>query len=79
MTPDVDWSEYDELRRLRAENVQLRAELADYRDAITWSTTCLNCASLLSQNYLDYVRAEQADADAEALLMENLRLKAEHG
>lgn len=28
--------------------------------AITWGTTCLNCASLLDRNFTDYVRAERA-------------------
>lgn len=59
MTPDVTWEEYDELRRLRA-------EVAEYRSAITWDTTCLNCSSLLDQNYLAYVRAEQAEAAVKA-------------
>lgn len=61
--PDVTWEEYDELHRLRA-------EVAEYRSAITWGTTCLNCASLLDQNYRDYVRAEQAEAEAEGLHQE---------
>jgi len=64
MSPEVTWEYEDELRRLRAENVQLKAELADYRDGISWDTTCLNCASLLSRNYQDYVRAEKAVAAA---------------
>jgi hypothetical protein len=57
VTPDVTWEEYDELRRLRA-------EVAEYRQAITWDTTCLNCSSLLDANYQLYVRAEQAETQA---------------
>lgn len=53
--PNVTWEEYDELTRLRA-------LVADYDHAIAWDTTCLNCASLLEQNYRDYVRAERAEA-----------------
>jgi hypothetical protein len=55
---------------LRAEVVRLEAEVAEYRSAINWGTTCLNCASLLEQNYRDYVRAEQAEAEAEELRQE---------
>jgi len=35
--------------------------VAEYRQAITWDTTCLNCSSLLDANYQLYVRVEQAE------------------
>lgn len=31
-------------------------------NAITWDTTCLNCARILDKSYADFVRAEQAEA-----------------
>ena len=38
--------------------------------AISWDTTCLNCASLLDSNYDQYVRAEKAEAEVERLTAE---------
>lgn len=29
-----------------------------YENAITWDTTCLNCANLLDRSYEDYVKAD---------------------
>lgn len=38
--------------------------LAELNGAICWNTTCLNCASMLDASYREYVRVEQARADA---------------
>jgi hypothetical protein len=35
--------------------------LAELAGAITWDTTCLNCASLLDKSYAETARAEQAE------------------
>lgn len=45
----------------------------ELNDAITWDTTCLNCASLLDQSYDQYVRlAELTDGirKAQAILLD---------
>ena len=44
-----------------AEIGKLRTALAEYENAITWDTTCLNCAHLLDQCYAETRRAEQAE------------------
>ncbi|WP_114906810.1 hypothetical protein [Ornithinimicrobium murale] len=62
------WPDEDELR---AEIRRLRETIAEHESSITWDTTCLNCASLLDQNYADFVRAERAEAtlaDLEAVV-----------
>jgi len=45
--------------------------------AISWDTTCLNCASLLDSNYDQYVRAEIAAAEVERLTAERDALAAQ--
>lgn len=48
-----------ELERLWQENLDLREEVQEYRDAITWETSCFRCSDVLSDSYEQYVRAEQ--------------------
>ncbi|MDE2105254.1 MAG: hypothetical protein KGL39_48965 [Patescibacteria group bacterium] len=50
-----------------AEVEALRQEVGQYRDAITWDTSCLNCSKLLDRCYEADMRAEQAAEKAEAL------------
>jgi len=44
--------------------------------AICWDTTCLNCASLLDSNYDQYVRAEIAEAERDALAAQVARVES---
>lgn len=60
------------LAELHAENERLRAEVAGYRLGTVWDTTCLNCASLLDQNYQDYVRAQRAEEAARTAYQEGI-------
>lgn len=46
---------------------ELERRVHDYEGAISWDTTCLNCASLLDQNYQDYMRADRAEAEVARL------------
>jgi hypothetical protein len=39
---------------------QMVDQVQEYENAITWNTSCLNCASLLDASYSEYVRREMA-------------------
>jgi hypothetical protein len=43
---------------LLRERDQLRRQLAELNQAITWETSCLNCSSLLTRSYADYCRTD---------------------
>jgi hypothetical protein len=47
---------------LRREYDALEARIAEYENAITWDTTCLNCSQLLDRSIFDHERAERAEA-----------------
>lgn len=49
-----------------------REALWELESTLTWGTTCLNCSSLLEQNYIDHVRAEVAEHQY-GMLMEQVR------
>jgi hypothetical protein len=66
---------WEEARRERgdtlAEVERLRALVDDYENAITWDTTCTNCAKLLDDNYDQYCEIERLRAAGD-LLAEDL-------
>ncbi|WP_114906845.1 hypothetical protein [Ornithinimicrobium murale] len=49
---------------LVAELESLRARVAEYENAITWGTTCLNCSSVLDASFEQWRRADQAEHEA---------------
>jgi hypothetical protein len=44
---------------------QLRAQLVELNEAISWDTTCLNCSKLVSACYEETVAKEKAEATVE--------------
>jgi hypothetical protein len=50
------------LRRENERRKAFEAEARDYRNAITWDTTCLACSKVLDSAYAETVRAETAEA-----------------
>ena len=46
---------------------RLEARIAEYENAITWCTSCLNCSKLIDTNYAQYVELEQSKTRVEAL------------
>lgn len=44
-------------RRPSYSDLQLKVQ--QYEDAISWGTTCLNCAQLMNANYMFYVHLER--------------------
>lgn len=51
----------------------IKAEVLEYRNTITWETTCKGCAKLLDSCYAETVRAETAE---KALAEANAKLRA---
>jgi hypothetical protein len=51
----------------RAEIERLRVLVANYENAITWDTTCTNCARLMDGNYDQYCEIERLRAAGDAL------------
>jgi hypothetical protein len=49
-------------QQAEAERDRLAARVAELENAITWETTCLNCARILDSCYTETVRAEKAEA-----------------
>lgn len=63
----------ENLNRGRAENKTLFDEVLEYRKAISWDTSCLNCAKVLDHSYNAYA-TDQLVKDNEELkkkLLEN--------
>ena len=48
--------------QLTAQVRELVAQIRDYERAITWSTTCTNCAKLIDTNYDQYQQLAEARA-----------------
>ena len=46
---------------------RLEARIAEYENAITWCTSCLNCSKLIDTNYAQYVELEQSKTRVETL------------
>jgi hypothetical protein len=50
-------------RKFAANADRLRADLAKYKSALNWQTTCLTCSKALTAAYDADMRAERAEAD----------------
>jgi hypothetical protein len=59
--------EAERAEQAEAQVAALTVEVLDYRNAITWDTTCFNCAKLLDSSYAETVRAEKAEAERDEL------------
>jgi hypothetical protein len=59
---------------VRAQVAALTAEVREYRNAITWNTTCVSCSKLLDSCYAETVRAEKAEAERDEHKSERYRL-----
>ena len=88
----------EEVRLLREENNRLETRILfhqteekkykrlyyELENAISWNTDCLNCASLLDQNYIYYATLEKIrdltldDVDAEVWIENNSILEIFH-
>lgn len=55
-----------DIRLLLDDHKAKTALLAEHENAITWDTTCPNCAKLLDASYAETVRAEKAEAEVAA-------------
>jgi chromosome segregation ATPase len=46
----------------QARTVAAEQKVAEYENAITWDTSCLNCSQLLDRSIFDHERAQRAEA-----------------
>ena len=65
----------DHIHKLTRERDAALDSLAELNSSIAWETTCLNCASLMDENYQEYMRAEKAEDEIKNLRAELAALK----